>query len=191
MSDDIQRNENIKGGQIAQNVVGNQIQNNFYSHNTFNKPLKNYKETIEVSSKSVFDKNSFYSKWLFICLVLCGALVVSFLISKDLYLPSIIFIIFIVFLCYKLYKYGLISNKDNSKLILEDSKLILNSEEIDFINIRSFLMEKNIFSYQFFIYEIDKIEPKIKFSTISIHTAIAIEELLKYRINKAIELENN
>ena len=117
----------------------------------------------------------------------CGALVVSFLISKDLYLPGIIFIIFIVFLCYKLYKYGLISSKDNSKLILEDSKLILNSEEIDFINIRSFFKEKFIFSYQFFIYEEDKIEPKIKFRITSIHTAIAIEELLKHRINDKID----
>ena len=41
------------------------------------------------------------------------------------------------------------------------------------------------FSYQFFIYEDDELEPKIKFSTTSIHTAIAIEELLKFKINEA------
>ena len=71
----------------------------------------------------------------------------------------------------------------NNKLILEHENG--KKEEIYFINIRSFLKEKFIFSYQFFIYEDDELEPKIKFSTTSIHTAIAIEELLKFKINEA------
>lgn len=172
-------NAGINNGDMTTNV--------YYSYNTFNKPLKNYKETIKVSSESVFDKNSFYSKWFLIFILFYGILSLSFSISKNL--SAIIFMIFMIYLGYKLYKYGLISDKDNSKLILEDSKLILNSEEIYFINIRSFFKEKFIFNYQFFIYEENKIKPKIKFSTTSIHTAIAVEELLKFKINEAIKLE--
>lgn len=174
-------NAGINNGDMTTNV--------YYAYNTFNKPLKNYQETIEVSSESVFDKNSFYSKWFLIFILFYGILSLSFSISKNL--SAIIFMVFMIFLGYKIYKYGLISSKDNSKLILEDSKLILNNEEIDFINIRSFFKEKFMFSYQFFIYEQNKIKPKIKFSTTSIHTAIAIEELLKFKINEAIELEKS
>ena len=49
-----------------------------------------------------------------------------------------------------------------------------------------FLKQKSIFGYQFFIYEKTKIEPKFGFTFFSIHKAIAIEELLKSKINKAI-----
>ena len=58
-------------------------------------------------------------------------------------------------------------------------------KEINFIDIRSFLKEKDLLGHQFFIYKKNKINPYIKFSVSSIHTAIAIEELLKYNIGKA------
>ena len=57
-------------------------------------------------------------------------------------------------------------------------------EDIYFKDIRSFLKQKSIFGYQFFIYEKTKIEPKFGFTFFSIHKAIAIEELLKSKINK-------
>ena len=108
--------------------------------------------------------------------------------DKDITLTSIsiIYLIFIFYIGYKFFRYFLNFNSDNLKLILYNNKLILEhengkKEEIYFINIRSFLKEKFIFSYQFFIYEDDELEPKIKFSTTSIHTAIAIEELLKFK----------
>ena len=62
----------------------------------------------------------------------------------------------------------------------------VKKEDIYFKDIRSFLKQKSIFGYQFFIYEKTKIEPKFGFTFFSIHKAIAIEELLKSKINKAI-----
>ena len=112
--------------------------------------------------------------------------------NKDIAISLIfaLYLILIFYIGYKFFRYFLNFNSDNLKLILDNNKLILEhdngkKEEIYFINIRSFLKEKFIFSYQFFIYEDDELEPKIKFSTTSIHTAIAIEELLKFKINEA------
>ena len=82
--------------------------------------------------------------------------------------------------------------KWKANLIIEDGKLVLEQangvkkEDIYFKDIRSFLKQKSIFGYQFFIYEKTKIEPKFGFTFFSIHKAIAIEELLKSKINKAI-----
>ncbi|MGJ0362117.1 hypothetical protein [Aliarcobacter cryaerophilus] len=200
LKDSGQKIDSVSNSNVANNV-NTQIQNN-YSLNTFNKPIKNYKKPIDVKSKTIFDKNSFYSR-LFITIIFAFNLIVVlpliyyFLTNdKDITLTSIsiIYLIFIFYIGYKFFRYFLNFNSDNLKLILDNNKLILEhengkDEEIYFINIRSFLKEKFIFSYQFFIYEDDELEPKIKFSTTSIHTAIAIEELLKFKINEATKKE--
>ncbi len=196
LKDSGQKIDSVSNSNVANNV-NTQIQNN-YSLNTFNKPIKNYKKPIDVKSKTIFDKNSFYSilciKMIFAFnLIVVLPLIYYFLTNdKDITLTSIsiIYLIFIFYIGYKFFRYFLNFNSDNLKLILDNNKLILEhengkKEEIYFINIRSFLKEKFIFSYQFFIYEDDELEPKIKFSTTSIHTAIAIEELLKFKINEA------
>ena len=196
LKDSGQKIDSVSNSNVANNV-NTQIQNN-YSLNTFNKPIKNYKKPIDVKSKTIFDKNSFYSilciKMIFAFnLIVVLPLIYYFLTNdKDITLTSIsiIYLIFIFYIGYKFFRYFLNFNSDNLKLILDNNKLILvhengKEEEIYFINIRSFLKEKFIFSYQFFIYEDDELEPKIKFSTTSIHTAIAIEELLKFKINEA------
>ena len=196
LKDSGQKIDSVSNSNVANNV-NTQIQNN-YSLNTFNKPIKNYKKPIDVKSKTIFDKNSFYSR-LFITIIFAFNLIVVlpliyyFLTNdKDITLTSIsiIYLIFIFYIGYKFFRYFLNFKSDNLKLILDNNKLILEhdngkKEEIYFINIRSFLKEKFIFSYQFFIYEDDELEPKIKFSTTSIHTAIAIEELLQFKINEA------
>ena len=170
------------------------------TYSTFKKPIINYKEAIDVKSKTILDKNSFYSR-LFITIIFAFNLIVVlpliyyfFTNNKDIAISLIfaLYLILIFYIGYKFFRYFLNFNSDNLKLILENDKLILEhengkKEEIYFINIRSFLKEKFIFNYQFFIYQEDEIEPKIKFSITTIHTAIAIEELLQFKINEVIK----
>ena len=59
--------------------------------------------------------------------------------------------------------------------------------ELRFLEIRVFVKEKFMFNYQFFISKETKEEATIKFFTNETDTAIAIEELLKHKINEAIE----
>ncbi|WP_323659388.1 hypothetical protein [Aliarcobacter butzleri] len=213
MSDDIQKNEDIKGGQIAQTVQGDQNQiNNNYSLNTFSKPLKNYNEPIKVKSQSITYKNNFYEEWyaktLFgFVIVIIFANMPNFIYSvfsvlnffnfkveapKDLKymslnLIAISIMIFAFYLAYKLFNSYLNSTKDNSILYVKENCLILNNNEIEYSKMRMFLKENFMFNYQFFIFEETKKEATIKFSTNETDTAIAIEELLKHQINKAIK----
>ena len=55
--------------------------------------------------------------------------------------------------------------------------------KINFKDIRSFAMEWDLMGYQFYIYPINEIEPKIQFSVDTIHIKLAIEELLPNKIN--------
>ena len=59
--------------------------------------------------------------------------------------------------------------------------------ELRFLEIRVFVKEKFMFNYQFFISKETKEEATIKLFTNETDTAIAIEELLKHKINEAIE----
>ena len=59
--------------------------------------------------------------------------------------------------------------------------------ELRFLEIRVFVKEKFMSNYQFFISKETKEEATIKFFTNETDTAIAIEELLKHKINEAIE----
>ncbi|MDN5070449.1 hypothetical protein O8C76_05325 [Aliarcobacter butzleri] len=202
-------------GQVAGTVQGDQNQiNNNYSLNTFNKPLKNYNEPIKVKSKSIIYKTSFYSEWFAKFLFYFGIAITLFnlpyllqilfsifnysfieneieLKKLSLILFTISFYIFIFYLAYNLFKYQYIYDRDYSELKIENDKLILNNKEIRFLEIRSFLKEKFMFNYQFFIFEETKKEATIKFSTNETDTAIAIEELLKHQINEAIKKENS
>ncbi|MCG3671929.1 hypothetical protein [Aliarcobacter butzleri] len=77
------------------------------------------------------------------------------------------------------------------KIIFKLFKMKNKQEEIYFKDIHSFLKEKDLLGYQFFIYTKDKIEPKFGFAFFSIHEAIAIEELLKHEIDEAIKKEKS
>ncbi|QNM89764.1 hypothetical protein HOO34_09055 [Aliarcobacter cryaerophilus] len=211
------KNKNIEidnnSGQVAGIVEGNQNQiNNNYSLNTFNKPLKNYNEPIKVKSKSIIYKNSFYSEWfakfLFYFVIAITLFNLPYLLQilfsifnhtfieneiklKELSLTLFVisFYIFTFYLVYNLLKYQRISDRDYSEIKIENDKLILNNEEIRFLEIRSFVKEKFMFNYQFFIFKETKKEATIKFSTNETDTAIAIEELLNYKIEEAIKIE--
>lgn len=74
------------------------------------------------------------------------------------------------FLIYFLFLIYFSDKKWSVNLVIKDDKLILEEisgekkDEIDFKDIRSFLKQKSLFGYQFFIYEKTKIEPKFGFA---------------------------
>lgn len=167
--------------------------NNFYSYNYF-KPLKNFKETIRANKSFVIEKNI-----LILCIFIYFGLsiILSSFIFDFLHLYDQDFkntralSIFLSFygLSFLIYLVWIISLFFKLEITINENGLIIDKKEnIEYKNIRSFLMEKNLFSYSFFIYEIDKIEPIFKFKVYSIHEALAIEELLK---SKLITKEKN
>ncbi len=79
--------------------------------------------------------------------------------------------------------------KDKAYIKINENSLIFTRIktqeiiEINFEDIRSFAMEWDFMGYQFYIYPINEIEPKIQFSVDKIHAKLAIDELLSYKIN--------
>lgn len=197
MSDDIQKNEDIKGGQIAQTVQGNQIQiiNNYFSIPS--KALKDYDKDISVQSgiftnqkKKLLIALIFALLFLFIGYFLryykteTGEIIIYFFIFYSLVIILICSIIF-----------SLVYYINRAKLKIENDKLTLflwwkkKHKIIEYKDIRGYLIEKNFLDLgaNFFIYKIDEINPFIRFNVTSIHEMIAIEELLKHQINEAIK----
>ncbi|AXX84657.1 MULTISPECIES: hypothetical protein [Aliarcobacter] len=162
--------------------------NNYYSYNTFNKSLKNFKEQIPVIKIYFINKEN---------LINHTALLISFLLLIAYFytfLGSILTIFITIissFIYYLLYKKA--KNNNSGYLEIKDKSIIVNFDkkceniELKFTEIRSFLLEKTMYGYQFFIYLEDAIKPKTQFKTTDIHTALAIEELLKYKIMESIE----
>lgn len=163
--------------------------NNFYSYNTF-KPLKDFKGTIKANKYFVIEK-----KILIFCIFIYFGLSIflsiflfDFLHLYDQNLKNTralsIFLSFFgtSFLIYLVWIISLFFMLEIS--INENGLIIDKKDNLEYKNIRSFLMEKSPFSYSFFIYEIDKIEPIFKFKVDSIHEALAIEELLKSKLSK-------
>ncbi|WP_026803733.1 hypothetical protein [Aliarcobacter lanthieri] len=209
MSDDIQKNEDIKGGQIAQTVQGNQIQinNNYFSIPS--KALKNYDKEILVHKIHFTSQVRITLLLIFFSIFICSILFFLFpyfisvaedgkkIIHFNKFLITAFMLLIICFAFYVLM--NLVYTEYNTlKLKIENDKLILSSKSnkpkiLEYGNIRSFRLEKNIlgFDTNFFIYRVNEIEPYMSFKIISIHTLIAIEELLKYQINEAIKKENS
>ena len=171
---------------------GTQIetQNINYSYNSF-LPLKKY---TKIPVKKIFFTNEtkilnmiFFTLFLFIVSIFI------YIKNKDWLLYILIWYGLFVFYSLSLIYFSIQNQRanlkiDSDKLILKSLKMKNNNyelKEINFIDIRSFLKEKDLLGHQFFIYKKNKINPYIKFSVSSIHTAIAIEELLKYNIGKA------
>lgn len=197
MSDDIQKNEDIKGGQIAQTVQGNQIQiNNNYSLNTFNYPPKKFPKD-GIQTRFIFhtlrDKIT-YSVFLIIPILIVAIAILkldaNYLKWSMLYI--ILFVIYFISLTYfSIKKFEVILKIEDDKLILNSIKDETKNKEILLKDIHSFLKEKDLLGYQFFIYAKDEINPKFGFAFFSIHETIAVEELLKHEIDEAIKKENS
>ena len=198
MSDDIQKNEDIKGGQIAQTVQGNQVQINSTYLSIPSKSLKDYDKDIFVQS-GILAKQTKKALAIFVStlyLILVSSLFSAFKTEiGEIELKYFIFYIYLFIMISLIFFsiiYLFVYYKNRAILKIENDKLTLSVERkkelilIGYKDIRGYLIEKNFLDLgaNFFIYKINELNPSMKFQVVSVHQIIAIEELLK---NKLIE----
>jgi hypothetical protein len=159
--------------------------NFFYSYNRI-KPLELTKQNniFRVYDNSLVNKvDALYSS---VSVLIIGSFIVKFVFGLDFgtdffNIISTVVVIWILFIFFKRF----IGKKNY--VILKDDKVILESKkniELKYENIRSYLIEKALHGYSIYIYQEDKIRPEIEFNIESIHDVTAIEEFLKYKIQK-------
>lgn len=198
MSDDIQKNEDIKGGQIAQTVQGNQVQINSTYLSIPSKSLKDYDKDIFVQS-GILAKQTKKALAIFVStlyLILVSSLFSAFKTEiGEIELKYFIFYVYLFIMISLIFFsiiYLFVYYKNRAILKIENDKLTLSVERkkelilIEYKDIRGYLIEKNFLDLgaNFFIYKINELNPSMKFQVVSVHQIIAIEELLK---NKLIE----
>jgi hypothetical protein len=198
MSDDIQKNEDIKGGQIAQTVQGNQIQINNTYLSIPSKSLKDYDKDIFVQSE-ILAKQTKKALAIFVFslyLILVSSLFSAFKTEiSEIELKYFIFYVYLFIMISLIFFsiiYLFVYYKNRAILKIENDKLTLSLEWkkelilIEYKYIRGYLIEKNFLDLgaNFFIYKINELNPSMTFQVVSVHQIIAIEELLK---NKLIE----
>ena len=202
MSDDIQKNEDIKGGQIAQTVQGNQIQINNTYLSVPSKSLKDYDKDIFVQS-GILAKQTKKALAIFVStlyLILVSSLFSAFKTEiGEIELKYFIFYVYLFIMISLIFFsiiYLFVYYKNRAILKIENDKLTLSVERkkelilIEYKDIRGYLIEKNFLDLgaNFFIYKINELNPSMTFQVVSVHQIIAIEELLK---NKLIETKYN
>lgn len=169
------------------------------------KPLKNYDDEISVQKISFTRQNKMT---LFVVLSSLFIIFISAILFPHFiyimedgtkiiniigFFISIFMLLTICFAFYMLISI-FIDNKNSSKLTLKNDQLTLIFKKnvlksIKYKDIRLFKLEKNIlgFGTNFFIYKINEIEPYLSFRIVSVHTVIAVEELLNYIRSKEID----
>ena len=167
-------------GQIASTVQGNQIQNNYFGYRSFI-PLTNYDKNINAR----FIKYTRREKIENSLKITIPMLIIAIWINN---LAGSLFFISLFAICFYFIIFFQIK-KDKAYIKINENSLIFTRIktqeiiEINFEDIRSFAMEWDFMGYQFYIYPINEIEPKIQFSVDKIHIKLAIDELLSYKIN--------
>ena len=167
-------------GQIASTVQGNQIQYNYFGYRSFI-PLTNYDKNINAR----FIKYTRREKIENSLKIIIPMFIMSIWINN---LAGSLFFISLFAICFYFIIFFQIK-KDKAYLKINENSLIFTRIktqeiiEINFEDIRSFAMEWDFMGYQFYIYPINEIEPKIQFSVDKIHAKLAIDELLSYKIN--------
>ena len=167
-------------GQIASTVQGNQIQNNYFLYRSFI-PLTNYDKNINAR----FIKYTRREKIENSLKITIPMLIIAIWINN---LAGSLFFISLFAICFYFIIFFQIK-KDKAYIKINENSLIFTRIktqeiiEINFEDIRSFAMEWDFMGYQFYIYPINEIEPKIQFSVDKIHAKLAIDELLSYKIN--------
>ena len=167
-------------GQLAGTVQGNQIQNNYFGYRSFI-PLTNYDKNINAR----FIKYTRREKIENSLKIIIPMFIMSIWINN---LAGSLFFISLFAICFYFIIFFQIK-KDKAYIKINENSLIFTRIktqeiiEINFEDIRSFAMEWDFMGYQFYIYPINEIEPKIQFSVDKIHAKLAIDELLSYKIN--------
>ena len=173
-------------GQIASTVQGNQIQNNYFGYRSFI-PLTNYDKNINARFIKYTRREKIENSLKITIPMLIMAIWINNLVS-SLFFISLFAICFYFIIFFQI-------KKDKAYIKINENSLIFTRIktqeiiEINFEDIRSFAMEWDFMGYQFYIYPINEIEPKIQFSVDTIHIKLAIEELLTYKINHNKEIK--
>ena len=167
-------------GQLAGTVQGNQIQNNYFLYRSFI-PLTNYDKNINARFIKYTKKEKIENSLKITIPMLIMAIWINNL-AGSLFFISLFAICFYFIIFFQI-------KKDKAYIKINENSLIFTRIktqeiiEINFEDIRSFNTEWDFMGYQFYIYPINEIEPKIQFSVDTIHIKLAIEELLPYKIN--------
>ena len=167
-------------GQLAGTVQGNQIQNNYFLYRSFI-PLTNYDKNINARFIKYTKKEKIENSLKITIPMLIMAIWINNL-AGSLFFISLFAICFYFIIFFQI-------KKDKAYIKINENSLIFTRIktqeiiEINFEDIRSFAMEWDFMGYQFYIYPINEIEPKIQFSVDTIHAKLAIDELLSYKIN--------
>ena len=167
-------------GQLAGTVQGNQIQNNYFLYRSFI-PLTNYDKNINARFIKYTKKEKIENSLKITIPMLIMAIWINNLVG-SLFFISLFAICFYFIIFFQI-------KKDKAYIKINENSLIFTRIktqeiiEINFEDIRSFNTEWDFMGYQFYIYPINEIEPKIQFSVDTIHIKLAIEELLPYKIN--------
>ena len=167
-------------GQIASTVQGNQIQNNYFGYRSFI-PLTNYDKNINARFIKYTRREKIENSLKIIIPMFIMSIWINNLVS-SLFFISLFAICFYFIIFFQI-------KKDKAYIKINENSLIFTRIktqeiiEINFEDIRSFAMEWDFMGYQFYIYPINEIEPKIQFSVDKIHAKLAIDELLSYKIN--------
>lgn len=208
-----QNSENETGQNLNGATIEQQI-NIFNSYKTF-KPLLNYKKEINIRKQITDNQNIFFyglTSYVFIIASLYffskkfSSLfqlnIFSFNIFSELLIDwSILIAILIInfFILSIIVRPGKLRIEEN-KIIIEfyieffniNKKFFYKRKAIHYKYIRSILKQKTIAGYAIFICKIDELEPYIQFNVDSIHTALAIEELIINKISETgITIPNN
>ena len=167
-------------GQVAGTVQGNQIQNNYFLYRSFI-PLTNYDKNINARFIKYTKREKIENSLKITIPMLIMAIWINNL-AGSLFFISLFAICFYFIIFFQI-------KKDKAYIKINENSLIFTRIktqeiiEINFEDIRSFNTEWDFMGYQFYIYPINEIEPKIQFSVDTIHIKLAIEELLPYKIN--------
>lgn len=192
MSDDIQKINTILGGQNAQNLHGNQIQNNIFNSYTTFKPLK-IEDSTKIEIRKQFLDNQNMRFYGFTILVFIMSILYLFDLNilgfKLDFQNFIVLVGYIILLVIIFFSFSIIFNKGELKI--EENKILIkfkkNEKEIEYSKIRSILKQTTITGYVLYISKENSIQPYLQFNVDSIHTALAIEQLI---ISKITEIKN-
>lgn len=157
-----------------------QTQNNYFEHRSFI-PLTNYDKNINARFIKYTRREKIENSLKIIIPMFIMSIWINNLVC-SLFFISLFAICFYFIIFFQI-------KKDKAYIRINDKSLIftrIKTQEtikINFKDIRSFAMEWDFMGYQFYIYPINEIEPKIQFSVDTIHAKLAIDELLSYKIN--------
>ena len=163
-----------------------QTQINYFGYRSFI-PLTNYNKNINARFIKYTRREKIENSLKITIPMLIMAIWINNLVS-SLFFISLFAICFYFIIFFQI-------KKDKAYIKINENSLIFTRIktqeiiEINFEDIRSFAMEWDFMGYQFYIYPINEIEPKIQFSVDTIHIKLAIEELLTYKINHNKEIK--